>query len=297
MSTGSLSKRFDFFKVPGRSRTEMKNRILLTRNYMEKEALYFNSYFLTYDKIRPGYPTEIYKTIEKYKNFDENSLILEIGAGSGIASKEIYDMWHSKLTLIEPGANFCEILIEQFKNIDDVKIENTTFEKYENKTLFDAIFSATAFHWLDLSVKYKRAFKMLKEDGLLILYWNYYGIENIEMENCIQKIYVKYGMGLNDGKNGYERQMETINDRRREIEESGYFKILDHKIIKRIIEYSASDNTKLLKTFPNHSKLEDNFFIEIENIIRENGNKINGRVLTNIEIGIKTDAAGMALHR
>ncbi|MCL2478265.1 MAG: class I SAM-dependent methyltransferase, partial [Treponema sp.] len=211
---------------------------------MEKETLHFDNNFLTYNKIRPGYPKEIYEMVSKHKKLDGNSAVLEIGAGNGIASREIYDNWHPKLTLIEPGKNFCSILAEQFTNIKDIKIENTTFDKYNSTILYDAIFSATAFHWLDISLKYKKSFEMLKEDGLLVLYWNYYGIEDTEMENSIQSIYLKYGMGTEDGKNGYEKQIDKINSRRKEIEESNYFKILEHKSIKRIIEYSASDNTK-----------------------------------------------------
>jgi SAM-dependent methyltransferase len=254
---------------------------------MKKDALHFDSNHLSYNNIRPGYPEEIYQTISEYKAFDEDSNILEIGAGNGIASQEIYERWKPTLTLIEPGNNFCELLRKQFNGIDEIKIIHTTFEEFENQIPFDAIFSATAFHWCDPSTKYKKAYELLKDNGLLILYWNYYGIENAEMENEIQKIYIKYGMGINDGKTGYEKQMEIIENRRNEIVSSKLFNIIDHKIIKRIKEFSAEDNTKLLKTFPNHSNLDEGFFSEIEEIIRSNGNKIDARILTNLEIAMK----------
>jgi hypothetical protein len=35
----------------------------------------------------------------------------------------------------------------------DIKIYNTSFEEYNDKALFDAIFSATAFHWCDIKIK------------------------------------------------------------------------------------------------------------------------------------------------
>jgi SAM-dependent methyltransferase len=227
---------------------------------MKKEAFHFDNNHHTYNNIRPGYPEEIYQTISEHTLFDEDSNILEIGAGNGIASQEIYDRWKTKLTLIEPGNNFCELLHKQFNGIDKIKIVNATFEQYESEIPFDAIFSTTAFHWCDPSMKYKKAHELLKDDGLLILYWNYYGIENVEMENEIQKVYIKYGMGMNDGKTGYERQMETLENLRNEIVSNKLFKIIDHKIIKRIKEFSAEDNSRLLKTFPNHSNLDEGFF-------------------------------------
>lgn len=254
---------------------------------MEKEALHFDNNFENYDNIRPGYPKEIYEIISKYKTFDKNSKILEIGAGNGLASREIYSKWHCKLFLIEPGIDFCNFLNKKFGNIKDIKIENTTFEEYPNQIFFDAIFSATAFHWLDLSNKYKKSYEMLKNDGLLILYWNYYGIDDIEMENEMQKIYTKYGIGINDGKNGYERQLETIENRKKEFEENGYFRMLEHKTIKRVKEYTAENNIKLLRTFPDHSKLDEGFFAEIYKKINQNGNKIDVRIMTNLIIGIK----------
>jgi SAM-dependent methyltransferase len=158
---------------------------------MEEKALHFDSHSQIYDSVRPGYPQEIYEIISNYKKLGTNSNILEIGAGNGIASQEIYKKWKSKMILIEPGKNLCELLYDRFKNNKDITVKNKTFEKYQTGYKFDAIFSATAFHWLDLSIKYKKSFDLLNDDGLLILFWNNYGIENIEMENEIQKIYTK----------------------------------------------------------------------------------------------------------
>jgi hypothetical protein len=81
--------------------------------------------------------------------------------------------------------------------------------------------------------------------------------------------------------------MEIIDSRRKEIKESNYFNIIENKIVKRNIKYTATENIKLLKTFPNHLKLDDEFFTEIEKIIEKNGNKINARILTNLEISMK----------
>jgi SAM-dependent methyltransferase len=151
------------------------NKEILFNKKMVNEALHFDNKSQTYDSIRPGYPNEIYETISNYKKLDKNSNILEIGAGNGVASLEIHDKWQPKLTLIEPGEKFCELLKEKFKTLKDIKIENTTFEEYHNNTLFDAIFSATAFHWLDSLTKYKKSHDILKSDGLLILYWTILG--------------------------------------------------------------------------------------------------------------------------
>jgi SAM-dependent methyltransferase len=253
---------------------------------MGKNALHFDDNFEIYDNVRPGYPKEVYETISKHIKLNKDSNILEIGAGNGIASQEIYNRWSPKLTLLEPGNNLVELLYRKFKLNKDITIKNTAFEKYESKIFFDAVFSATAFHWLDMATKYKKTYGVLKKDGLLILYWNNYGIENNEMENKIQKIYTRHGNGISDGRTGYERQMEKIEKRRMEIEGSKYFKVIEHKIIKTVKEYNADDYIKLLKTFPDHLKMGKNFFDEVKEEIKKE-NKIGVKIIVNLEIANK----------
>jgi hypothetical protein len=254
---------------------------------VEETSFHFNNNSQVYNEIRPGYPNEIYEIISEYRAFDKNSNILEIGAGNGIASQEIYNKWQSKLTLIEPGNNLCKILYGKFNDNKNIEIVNTLFEKYQNKILYDGIISATAFHWLELETKYKKSHELLKDDGLLILYWNNYSIESNEMNNDIQKIYTKNGSQMAGGKSIYEKQMEKIDNRKKEIEESKYFEIVEHKIIQWIKGYNSEGYIKLLNTFPDHSKYEKEFFDNIGEIIIKNGNKINIKIIVNLEIAKK----------
>ena len=41
----------------------------------------FDTVASTYEKLRPGYVTELYQTIFNYISIDENSNVLEIGSG------------------------------------------------------------------------------------------------------------------------------------------------------------------------------------------------------------------------
>ena len=152
----------------------------------------------TFDKVakiysngRPGYPEEVYQIIDSYTEFSTESSLLEIGAGHGVASQEILDFWNPELTLIEPGSSLLDIAREQV-NGSSVSFFNGTFDEFHTIKLFDGIFSATAFHWLDKSTKYKKASELLKENGFLILYWNNYQIAEEDHFQAIQKIYSEY---------------------------------------------------------------------------------------------------------
>jgi SAM-dependent methyltransferase len=254
---------------------------------MEESALHFDKNSQIYNNARHGYPKEIYEIISNYKIFGANSAILEIGAGNGIASQEIYNKWAPKLTLIEPGYSLCELSRQKFNENKNIIIKNTTFEEYQSGLLFDAIFSATAFHWIDAAIKYKKSYEILKDDGLLVLYWNNYGVENSDLEREIQEIYVKYGKGTGDGKSVYEKQMEKIDGRKKEIEKSRHFKIIEHKIMKNVTRCAGENYMTLLKTFSDHSRMEKEFFEEIREIIMKDGSEIDVRIITNLEIAGK----------
>ena len=81
--------------------------------------------------------------------------------------------------------------------------------------------------------------------------------------------------------------MDKIENRKNEINESNYFRVIEHKIISNILEYTKDEYIQLLKTFPDHSELVNGFWLEMEQIIKENGNKIKVRLITNLEIADK----------
>lgn len=240
-----------------------------------------------YNQVRPGYQKELYSIIEMEKQFNQDSLLLELGAGNGIASSEINEKWKSKLILIEPGKTFCDLLIDKFRCNRKIQIEQTTFEDYQIDEKFDGIFSATAFHWLDKRIKYKKAAELLKDDGLLVLYWNYYSIEEEFIEKAIENIYQKY-WGIPTRKlTSAERINEKILQRRQEINESSYFEVVRHQIFTSNYHFNSEMYIKLLRTFPDHENLTSEFFTEVAEVICKNQNQIKVKITTNLEVARK----------
>jgi len=256
----------------------------------DKES--FDKIALTYEECRPGYGKEVYNYIDSIKPYSSSSLILEVGAGSGIATKEITDKWNSRITALEPGGNLRSIAETRLKNNQNVEIIGSTFENYSSNGLkFDGIFSATAFHWIDPEIKYKKASELLKDDGLLVLYWNNYGIKDGELSKSIEELYAKYGMKT-DNKNVHERQAENITRRRNEIEDSGLFHVIKHNIFNNWFAYSTQRYLNLLKTFSDHSKRNvpdiDSFYHEVSKLIDWNDGIIDVDIKVNLEIAART---------
>lgn len=244
-----------------------------------------------YEESRPGYAREVYDRIDSVKAYTEDSLILEVGAGSGIATKEIADRWNPKIIAIEPGGNLRLLAKARLKDYGKVEIVASTFEDYGSGGLkFDGIFSATAFHWIDPEIKYKKAFDLLEDDSLLVLYWNNYGIHDEKLGSSIEGLYAKYGMKT-DARTARERQMANIRMRREEIEKSGLFRVVSHSIFSSEVPYSTQKYENLLKTFSDHSKDKvpdiDSFFREVGRTIDEHDGIIDVDIKVNLEIACK----------
>ena len=92
----------------------------------------FDTKVSLYEKMRPGYVDDLYKAIFDYVKIDENSRVVEVGSGSGQATLPVLKTG-CKVTAVEYGENFSELLKEKFKDynfsvltgkFEDVALEN-----------------------------------------------------------------------------------------------------------------------------------------------------------------------------
>jgi SAM-dependent methyltransferase len=267
---------------------------------MKNSTFHFDKLADIYDKERPGYPKVLYEFISKLNLINENSEVLELGAGSGIASIEIYNHFHPKLTCLEPGVNFCNILTDKFLNMPDVSIVNEKFEDYHTTKQFDVIISATSFSHLDISIKYKKIYNLLSPNGLLIVYGNYY----LPKDENVRKIIHIHGGGDNKKHNKFfdikefikatafklgrfDCLIPNLNGQRKEIINSGYFKLFKYKTYKNIFSKSVYDYIMLEKTFLRNRDKKEDYYNKLFNEISKNGNKIELLIGTSLYIAKK----------
>lgn len=259
---------------------------------MGDSALSFDAVASVYDEVRPGYPAEVYAAVSRHKDFSGSSRILEIGSGQGIATAEIANCWGAAITALEPGTRFYELLCARFSGSGRVTVLNVKFEDFcGSEGSFDGIFAATAFHWLDPAQKYAKAHRLLADDGVLALYWNNFGIGDAAIDAEIRAVYAAHGFSSRPGKDPRDIQNEKIAARRREIDGSGLFRVVEHRVFRRIIEYSSDRYVGLLKTFPDHTDGSvidpEGFFAAIAGIAGRHGDRIPVEVTVNLEIALK----------
>jgi len=131
----------------------------------------FTSRVSDYAQARPSYPLDSIKYLLN-KGINKNSVIADIGSGTGILSKLLINEV-KEIYLIEPNdemREYSKTYLSQNDNCTfiNANAENTTLKDHS----IDAIVVAQAFHWFDIE-KCKIEFKrILKPYANIFLIWN-----------------------------------------------------------------------------------------------------------------------------
>lgn len=122
-----------------------------------------------YDKVRSGYPQSLIDLAIRRGRLGPGSRLLEVGSGTGKLT-ELLVKRQLSVDAVEPGSNMIAAARRRLGATDSVTFHVGRFEDVDLPVgAFDAVFSATAFHWVDPEVSWAKAASHLKPGGLLAL--------------------------------------------------------------------------------------------------------------------------------
>ncbi len=128
-----------------------------------------------YHRARPPYPAATWDALRERGNLAAGLDILEIGAGTGLATAPLLAFEPARLLAVEPDGRLAQYLIE---TLDDPRLEVVP-QPFEAVALpdagFDLAVSATAFHWLDAIPALRKLRSALRPGGAVALIWNVFG--------------------------------------------------------------------------------------------------------------------------
>lgn len=123
----------------------------------------------TYERRRPGYPGALYE--EVLALLDRPERALEAGAGTGKATIELARRGLEVLAY-EPDRAMAAILRRNVQGLS-VLLEERPFEEWDGEAgVFDLVFSAQAWHWIDRDRGHAVAKRALRSGGVLAVWWN-----------------------------------------------------------------------------------------------------------------------------
>lgn len=124
-----------------------------------------------YDTARSGYPQALFDLIARSCKADPR--VLEIGAGTGLATEGLLTLSLSHLTAIEPDSAMAQVLARKLVGAP-ADIICAPFAEAVTQGDFDLVACAAAFHWLEPAAALAKIGDLLAEGGILAVWWNSY---------------------------------------------------------------------------------------------------------------------------
>ena len=136
----------------------------------------FDEIAVEYDRRRPTYPDELLDHACQLAGIGRGDLVLEVGCGSGQLTRGLLARG-LRVTALEPGKHLLALARQNLDGVGDVEFRNARFEDASlPRQQFQAVFSASAFHWVDPKVSWQKAADSLVPGGTLALV-QYFGLE------------------------------------------------------------------------------------------------------------------------
>ncbi len=137
----------------------------------------FDKVAAEYDRHRPTYPDEIIDQACHMAGIASGDQVLEVGCGSGQLTRSLVARG-LHVTALEPGTNLIALAKQNLQGAGAVEFVPTRFEDAQlSSEQFQAVFSASAFHWIDPQVGWQKAADVLAPGGTLALV-QYFGLDH-----------------------------------------------------------------------------------------------------------------------
>jgi SAM-dependent methyltransferase len=215
----------------------------------------FGSVADAYDAARPGYPDRVDELLRARCRLGPSSRVLEIGAGTGHATKQLVRSGAS-VVAIEPDDAMAERLRAGLAWTPELEVVVAAVEDVElAPSSFDLAVAATSFHWLDPERSLPKIASALVPGGWLALWWNVFGDPDRPdpfheaTEPLLRSLVPSPGAGAGRVEYGLD-----VDARRRELSSNG-FRDVEHEAVRWTLSLDASQTRRLYSTFSNIARL------------------------------------------
>jgi SAM-dependent methyltransferase len=215
----------------------------------------FDSVADLYESARPSYPTQLFDDLVQLAGLEPGDRLLEVGCATGKATRPLLERGFS-VVCVELGARLAAEARRSLAGLP-VDVHVGRFEEWKGEpTSFALLYAATAWTWLDPTVRYRKAHELLQTGGHLAFWKAQHafpeGFDPFFTE--IQEVYDAIGESY--AAEWPPAPPDAVADDRPEIEASGLF--TDVRVRRYVWErvYTADEYVALLSTFSGHIAME-----------------------------------------
>jgi SAM-dependent methyltransferase len=222
----------------------------------ERLAATFDRAAGRYQRARPEYPGELYEHLLAVTGLAPGARLLEVGCATGKATLPLAQRWF-RITCIEPGGALAAAARVNLAGFDVEVIEGQFEDWAPGDERFALVFAATAWHWLDPTVRFHRAADALQPGGYLAL-WEAVHVFPPDADPIFEELQETYDEIGESRPPGAKLPIPAeLDDDREEIEASGRFEVVDITPYCWEMKYDAVGYIDLLSTFSGHIAMED----------------------------------------
>jgi SAM-dependent methyltransferase len=216
----------------------------------------FNAAAGSYSRVRPDDRGELLDELGAVAGRAPGDRLLEGGCGPGKATIPLARRGF-RITCIELGAELAAAARRNLAGLDAWVIEGR-FEEWQPRPgeRFDLVYAATAWHWIDPAVRYRRAWQVLRPGGHLA-FWSALHVfpdGGDPFFREIQEVYEEIGEGPPPGE-GFPRPGE-LWDQGAEIGASGLFEVAAIRHFDWARAYDAASHSALPGPSSGHIALQ-----------------------------------------
>lgn len=233
----------------------------------------FDSAADLYEAARSSYPEELFDDLVELAGLERGARLLEVGCATGKATRALLERGFS-IVCVEMGAQLADRARHNLAGFP-VEIHVAPFEAWEGEPeAFDLVFAATAWHWVDPAVRYRKAYRLLRPGGHLA-FWSAGHAFPVGFDPFFADIQEVYD-AIGESRKGEwpPPSPEQIPNDVAEIEASGLFE--DIQVRRYLWErlYRADEYIALLNTFSGHIAMDTQ---KREHLYREIRRRISRR--------------------
>ncbi len=232
----------------------------------------FNEAAEHYDSARPHYPEQVFDDLVALAALEPGASLLEVGCGTGKATVPMAKRGF-RITCVELGENLAVVARRNLAPFRDVRVIVAPFERWDSAgETFDLVYAASAWHWIDPDVGYRKATELLKPGGSLAIIGGGHAFP-ADFDPFFREIQKAYE-AIGEDRIVTWPLPEEVPDLREEIEATGLFGEFQSRRYVWELMYTADEYIDLLNTFSGHIALEPEMRDFLYRNIRE---RINAR--------------------
>jgi SAM-dependent methyltransferase len=135
----------------------------------------FDEVAVEYDRSRPTYPDALVDQACAVAGIGDGGRVLEIGCGTGQLTRSLL-VRGLRVTALEPGDRLIRVAEKNLKDVGDVEFLRARLEDLQlPRESYAAVFSASAIHWVDPDLSWRKVAEALAPNGRLALI-QYFGL-------------------------------------------------------------------------------------------------------------------------